>query len=232
MTRLLRLCAPLLFFAGCGTTAVGGGPGSVTDDAGGAVDLGGDAQSTRPDLTQSAGDDGTPKRIACTNNFGNALAATHGRLDGFLVSTVPVGQRGCNGDAHHIHLQIQMNGAVYDVAVTMQDNNGGNVLFTERDLPLPDGAWSEGWHPADALDYVSLGLHAGDFTAMAESALAQTVLGELQTANHISVFATGYGPTGVHDVHRKGSGQDGAIIIRPLSSPPHLLLFHFANQSF
>jgi hypothetical protein len=46
------------------------------------------------------------------------------------------------------------------------------------------------------------------------------------------VFATGYGPTGIHDVHRNGGGRDGAIVVRPLSSPAHLLFFHFTDQSF
>ena len=55
---------------------------------------------------------------------------------------------------------------------------------------------------------------------------------DLGPANHISVLCTGYGPTGCHDVHRRGGNTDGAIIMNPLSSPSHLFLFHFAAQTF
>ena len=195
-------------------------------------DLGGNPPP--PDLSVPPGDpgDGTPTRQACSNSFGSALTTTHGRIDGYLVSTVPIGAHGCNGDRSHVHLQIRVQGAIYDAAVTMVDMNGGDVLFAERDHALPDGAWSEGWHPGAFLDYPSLGVRASDFAAMTPDALAQKVLGELQGVNHISVFATGYGPTGVHKVHRNGGGDDGAIVLRPLSGTPHLMYFHFANQSF
>ena len=232
MNRLFGLFASLVFVAGCGGAPGTGTPFPFQDDAGTGGQSDGPGMAPAPDLAQSGSSDGTPTRNACTSSFGNALTVAHGRLDGFLVATVPVGQRSCSGDSHHVHLQIKMQGAIYDVAVTMQDNNGGDVFFTERDIALPDGAWSEGWHTADGLDYVALGLHAADFSAMPEAALAQKVTSELQTANHISVFATGYGPGGAHDVHRKSAGQDGAIVINPLSSPAHALLFHFATQTF
>jgi hypothetical protein len=186
-----------------------------------------------PDLAAADdGGDGPATRQACTGTFGNALSKTHGRLDGYLVSTVPVDMGGCNGDHSHVHLQVQLQGAVYDVAVTMLDNSGGDVLFAERDIPLPDGAWAEGWHTGQALDYPTLGLHAADFTAMSESSLAQKVLGELASANHVSIFATGYGTGGAHLVHRNGGGNDGAIVIDPLAPTAHAMFFHFATQTF
>jgi hypothetical protein len=187
---------------------------------------GGDRSLPGPDAISQMVDDGTPTRQACTNNYGSALSRSFGRLDGFLMSIVPVGQHDCNGDSSHLHLQIQAQGGIYDVAVNL------DVEFTERDLALPDGPWQEGWHTGIGLDYVQLGLHSGDFTAISPSALADKLTAELAQANHISVFATGYGPTGVHDVHRNGGGRDGAIVIQPLSRPAHLLFFHFTDQSF
>ncbi len=195
-----------------------------------------DAQPGAPDAVQVDGDsadDGTPVRMPCTSTFGSALSTPHGRLDGTLVSIVmPTDKNGCNADSSHVHLQVLMNGSVYDVAVNVSDP--ANVDFLEEDLALPDGAFSEGWHTgaADDLDYVSLGFHDTDFTAIPEDTLAQMLSTELADVNHISVFMTGYGPTGGHDVHRQGSGEDGAIVIRPLSALPHILLFHFATQSF
>src|SRR5882757_3056191 len=67
----------------------------------------------------SNGVDGAPLRLPCTSTFGNAMTATFGRLDGFLVAIVPPGSSNCQGDASHIHLQLQVNGAIYDVAVNV-----------------------------------------------------------------------------------------------------------------
>ncbi len=75
-------------------------------------------------------------------------------------------------------------------------------------------------------------MHAESFTPFAAGALATKLEGELATVNHLSVFATGYGPTGVHEVHRNPPRHDGALVLDPLSAKPHLLLFHFATQSF
>jgi hypothetical protein len=85
-----------------------------------------------------------------------------------------------------------------------------------------------------ALDYpTSLGVHATAFTQPATAAaLAQKIESELTSANHIAIFATGYGPTGAHDVHRRGSSEDGAIVIDPLSPSAHLMLFRFTTDSF
>jgi hypothetical protein len=197
------------------------GPG----DGQGTTDTGPPGDATA-DATSPPVDDGMPTRQACTSTFGQDLTRNFGRLDGFLVSLVPDGTSQCNGDPSHLHLQVQAQGGIYDVAVNL------DVLETERDLQLPDGAWTEGWHPGVVLDYVQLGLHSGDFTSYSQSQLRQMLTDELAQVNHISVFATGYGPTGIHDVHRNGGGHDGAIVIHPLSSPSHLLFFHFSNQTF
>jgi hypothetical protein len=183
-----------------------------------------------------SGDDGPPTRQACTGNFGTALSTLHGRLDGFLVSIVPPGgSRTCNADSDHVHLQIVMNGATYDVAVNVHDNSGGDVLYRTVDATIPGGTWAEGWH-TDAvgkLSYVdTLGLHAADFTATPQATLSKAISDELAQANHVSVFSTGYGGDGTHLVHYRGGNFDGAIVVNPQATSSRLLLFHFADQSF
>src|SRR5215813_3862715 len=92
--------------------------------------------------------DGPPTRQACTGSFGNALTTVHGRLDGYLVSIVPPGgPAGCNADSQHLHLQVKMNGKIYDVAITAYDSASSGMFVTDRNLAIPDAAWSEGWHP-------------------------------------------------------------------------------------
>ncbi len=179
--------------------------------------------------------DGTPTRKACTGNFGSAMTTSFGRLDGFLVSIIQPGQgSGCNGDAHHVHLQVQVKGSVYDIAVNVDSNQGSpDVDFEKINAPLADGAWSEGWHPGVSFDYVNtLGVHSGDFTTFTPTALANEVTNDLASVNHISVFTTGYGATGGHLIHRNTTNKDGALVLQPLSGNPQYLLFHFDEQTF
>jgi hypothetical protein len=176
----------------------------------------------------SSGTDGTPTRKACTSSFGTALSAGFGRLDGYLVAIVPLGASGCHGDSNHVHLQVEMNSKVYDVAVNVDGN------FDEGDLALPDGAWSEGWHGSVQLDYPTLGIHSGAFQTLGLSQTAQKIESELAQANHISVFMQSYTGTdagsGGHLVHRYGGSHDGAIVIRPLDGTAHALFFDFATS--
>lgn len=160
-------------------------------------------------------------RVTCTKSFGNAVTPTYGRLDGTLVSVVPPNHHGCNGDSTHIHLQVKANAAIYDVAVNVDG------LWTEVDHDPIGIAWTEGWNTTASLDYPSrLGLHSGVFKTTDANALAH----ELDQVNHISVFATGYGPTGVHLVHRNGNDHDGALVLNPLSSKPRYVAFRFDNK--
>jgi hypothetical protein len=175
--------------------------------------------------------DGDPQRVPCTRTLGAALTAVHGRLDGTLVAFVPVGAADCNGDSTHVHLQVRADGATYDVAVNVSDP--AKVDYLAMELPLPDGAWREGWHADQAalLDYPSLGVHAAAFTPTATADLAAALDAELAQANHVSIFMTGYGPDGGHLVHRNGGGADGAIFVQPLGKP-RALMFHFSDQAF
>jgi hypothetical protein len=224
----MRRSLLLIALAACGGTGSPGNPDAPPGTADAPPGTA-DAPPGSPDAPPSS--DGTPTRVPCTNNLGSALTTVHGRLDGYLVSIVPTSQHNCNGDSSHVHLQVKANGAVYDVAVNVSDPQ--DVDYLAKDMALPDGAWSEGWHPGQAalLDYPTLGVHAKDFTPTPQATLEQTLDTELADVNHISVFMTAYGSDGGHLVHRNGQGNDGAIVIRPLGAP-RVLMFHFATQSF
>ena len=179
--------------------------------------------------------DGDPTRLPCTSNFGDALTSTHGRLDGILVAIVPPGESQCNGDDDHLHLQVRADDQIYDVAVNVRSDLGGDpdVHYFTTPAQLTGPAWAEGWHPDLKLDYpASLGVHDDDFTPYTINVLAQKVEGALSTANHVSIYGTGYGPDGMHKIHRDGYGRDGAIVLEPLSGDARYLLFRFASQTF
>lgn len=180
----------------------------------------------KPPQDTSTDPDGTPVRVACTDTFGTALSTSYGRMDGILVSVVdPTNSGGnCRADDDHLHLQIRIDGAVYDVAV----NVGSDVLTTTRDMIVDATAWSEGWHPFDGFDYATVGVHSDDIV----TPLSMTeVDADLAATNHITIYGTGFDPTGAHLIHRN-NGADGAIVTHPLSSPPHVRMFRFSNQSF
>ncbi|HEY4238292.1 MAG TPA: hypothetical protein VGM88_00675 [Kofleriaceae bacterium] len=217
--------------AACG----GGGGGSPDSSGGSGSDAGHDtAHDTPVDVGFDANmvDDGTPTRQPCTSNFGSGLTEAFGRLDGYLVAIVPPGGGPCNADSDHVHLQIQMNGDIYDVAITASDTSTDDVHTTTIDNPLIGPAWSEGWHTGTLVDYVALGKHSTDIPLQTKEQITSAVTADLATVNHISVYGTGYGPDGAHLVHRNGSGHDGLLVTEPLSTPAHLRMFSFSDQTF
>ena len=126
--------------------------------------------------------------------------------------------------AHGEHVGDPLVAAVDDVAV----NVGFDVLTAERDIDVGT-AWSEGWHTDQGVDYPVLGVHSTDFTT---TDLVAQLQAELASVNHISIYSTGYGPSGTHLVHHNTNGNDGAIVTRPLSHPSHVRMYRFDNQSF
>lgn len=194
-----------------------GDPGATPEDAPG------------PDASEI---DGPPIRVPCTNQLGTAMSTEFGRLDGMVVSIVPPGNGGCNADSSHIHLQVKANGAIYDISVNVGVGSMQDVHSTTRDMRMPGPAWSEGWHPAIGNDYVALGIHSADLPLRTAAQLTSELMTDLATANHVSVFAIGYGPDGGHLVHRNGSGRDGLLITKPLASSAHVRLFSFSTQTF
>jgi hypothetical protein len=208
-------------------TGSSGSPASSGGTSGSTGTSGSSGTSGASGSSGSAGD-GAPTRIACTSAFGSGLTSSHGRLDGYLVSIVPTNTHGsCNGDGSHLHLQVKANGEVYDIAVNL------DTLEADTDAALPGGAWSEGWHANQRLDYPNdLGLHAPAFMLTDPNTQRTNISATLANANHISIYATGYGPGGAHDVHRRGASLDGAIAINPLDPKAHILAFRFTTDSF
>lgn len=195
---------------------------------GGGFDAGSSIDAALP-----SSDDGTPTRQTCSPTFGSGLTAAHGRLDGYLVTILPpkTGYQ-CNGDSDHVHLQVLMMGAVYDIAINVKDDNGGAVYFLAKNMVMPDGPWAEGWHAGYGLGYASLGVASTDFQPIVEAPLAIEIENELASVNHISIFGTGYNANGAHLIHYNGGTNDGAIVLEPQDSPSRLLMFHFASDTF
>lgn len=195
-----------------------------------------DAGSTPPDAGSGGGSgDGTPTRVACTGSFGSSMTATYGRLDGYLVSIVNInGSSSCRGDDNHLHLQVKVNNKVQDIAVNVESTSGDpDVQYRTVNHALVGGAWSEGWHTGQSLDYANnLGVKSTSFTPYSITQLQSILDSALANANHVSVYATGFDSTGGHNIHRNPTNHDGAIVINPTTSNPTFLLFHFSNQTF
>ena len=241
----------LLALVGCTSQSSSQG-GVDASGGGGAVDA---PPANNPDGSQSGGSgdsgsggggsgsgssvDGTPVRQACTSNFGNALpsSGTFGRLDGYLVAIVPPGStNGCNDDSSHVHLQIKMNGAIYDIAIDATDSatRTDDVHTMTTDVPMPAGpAWAEGFHTGVTIDYpTTFGVHSSNLPLQTKAQIVSAFQTDLATVNHISIYTTTYGSDGAHLVHRNGSGHDGAVVTEPLSPTSHVRLLSFSDQSF
>lgn len=140
----------------------------------------------------------------------------------------------CNADDAHVHLQIKMAGAIYDVAVDATDaqTHVDDVHTYAMDAALPGAAWSEGFHTGITNDYVALGVHSAQLVLETKQQVIDTLNADLATANHISIFTTTYGGDGAHLVHRNGGGHDGMIVTDPLAPTAHFRLLSFSDQSF
>jgi hypothetical protein len=231
--RVLSLVGALLVLGGCGSRSaaeIAGADASVkTPD--GATD-----GTTSPEASGSL--DGPPTRSsACTplkDQNGTAIDTKYGRLDGTLRYVVPIGgPSSCNGDSAHVHLQVDVNGDIYDVAIDIGDSPD-DVGIYEANMSLPGGAWAEGWHGTDQLTYTSLGIHSPQFMMEDPAALSSQLVTELAQVNHVSIFGMGYDTyNGCHDVHyENGNGEDGALFVDPLSPQAHGLFFRFKTDSF
>ncbi len=211
--------------SGSGGASSGGSGGGSSSSGGGAHDAG-------------SGSSPPARNSSCepySEMTGKAVDTSHGRMDGTLLYVLPMGgSSNCNGDDAHVHLQVQMNGSLYDVAIDI-GSSGDDVGWFEQTMTLPDGAWSEGWHGSDSLGYSSLGLSSSAFTTVAPSGMGSKVEELLANTSKISIFCTGYTPedNGCHDVHyQDGTSQDGAIALDPTSPTTPVLFFHFTDQSF
>jgi hypothetical protein len=227
----------LVLLIGCRGPTGTHGDGTPPDT--GTVDAAVDAR-----IPDGGGDiDGAPMRRPCTGTFGSSLSMTFGRMDGYLVAIVPPGTGGgCHADTTHLHLQVQVNTAVYDVAVNVGTNDATNDVHSAAiEHALIGPAWSEGWHTDAAVDvdYPTLGVHASAIPLHTQTENVSALMTDLATANHVSIYATGYDTNdGAHLVHRHtgtGSnfiGTDGLVVTHPLSPTAHVRLFSFSNQTF
>ena len=196
--------------------------GALVDDA---------APDASPDAPLDDGEDGTPTRLPCVTPDGTAMAdGVYGRLDGILVAVAAPGgtDRSCPHDDDHVHLQVRANGATYDIAI----NVGDDVHSQTFDRALFAPAWTEGWQPGGFVEYTGLGIHANTIPLPAPGALVADLVHDLATANHVSIYASGYGPDGAHLVHRNGGGRDGLVVTHPLAAAAHARAFSFSNQSY
>jgi hypothetical protein len=239
---------------GLGHGDTDGAPGSPSNpigpdgDAGTpAVDAGGGASppvdSGSPLGTGSGpGDDAgaaPPARNGqCTplsDQNGTVVDTSHGRLDGTLVYVLPIdGSNACNGDSSHVHLQIEVSGSVYDVAIDV-GKTGDEVGWYEQTMAIPGGTWAEGWHGSDDLGYPSLGLSSSTFTTLDPASMGSEVESLLASTSKISIFCTGYTPgdNGCHDVHyENGSTNDGAIVLDPTAATSPIVFFRFTTETF
>jgi len=220
---------------GSGTGGTGTGTGTGTGGTGTGSGTGGTGAGSG---TGTGTGTPAPRNASCvptSQQSGTAVNTSHGRLDGTLVYVVGVGQdHQCNGDSSHVHLQVQVSGEVYDVAVDIGTAPSDEVGSLEQSMALPGGPWAEGWHGSDSLAYPSLGLHSSSFVTAAPSAMGSQVEAALTATSEISIYCTGYSQgNGCHDVHYKnGSGEDGAIVLNPNSATPQILFFRFQTQSF
>ena len=191
-------------FVGCGGAAdatVAKGDGGVAADASAVVPAddgsappsdgspapGVDAGPSLPDAGPPA-----PRNSSCTPSSaqtGTLVNTSHGRLDGTLVYVLPVnGAYSCNGDSSHVHLQVEVSGLVYDVAVNI-GSSGDDVGMYEDTLTIPGGTWAEGWHSADSLAYPSIGLKLTSFPTTTPADVASQVESLLTSTSKISISA-------------------------------------------
>jgi hypothetical protein len=194
-------------------------------------DLAAPLDLARPDLARVAPPDlaTADAASACFTQFGAGMSAAFGRIDGTLLAVVTPTDP-CPHDDNHVILDVRMNGSVYELWVNIGSDLDPMSTYSQS-AALGAPAYSEGWHTDAALDYVqTFGLTSSAFTVTPPAGVIQQ-LAMLPVGEPISVYATGYGPDGGHDIHRQATGQDGAVVLSPATAPRYLL-YHFDTQSF
>jgi hypothetical protein len=176
------------------------------------------------------------KSASCAREFGDALTAGFGRIDGTVLAVVKPTDTQCafpNDD--HLVLQVVMGGAAYRMVINVQSDFGDpRVLFTNLDAPLPAPAWADGWHTGVQLDYAAtLGAHSDDFTPYDLTELSNLIADQIDLDQRVSVYADTSGGHSAHKVHKNdGMNVDGAVVLDPTGANPRWLLFRFDEQVF
>lgn len=228
----------LLLAAGCsgssaGNLIAGDDTGTAGDDATPLGDTGVD--------TAAPADDGVVfppvRRLACVPLSGLAkdLPITMwGAVEADLVAITPPGAAGnCPKDSGHVHLQLDITGKRYDVAVNIESTAGDPMSILTKDLPaqLPATGYSN-----SSFDYpLTLGAHSTDFVAIGKAALVSRLQSELKTASRVSIHGLTYTDgSGIHDVHKNNPGRDGVIIVRRggAGGSDHAIALRFSTDVF
>lgn len=234
-TRSFWLLA-LSLVAGCGSSAapIGGTPedADVSDD--GAPDGAVPADATPDDGPEI----GPPRRLACVPTSGLAKdlpPLLYGAVEGELVTITPPNAPGntCPEDSGHVHLQLDIGGKRYDVAVNVESTSGAQMAIFTKDLPAslnPPGYTNSGF------DFpISLGAHSGDFTSLSKAALVTRLQTELKGASRVSIHGLTYDDgSGIHNVHKNAPGRDGAIVVRGggAGGTDHVIALRFSDDVF
>ncbi len=217
-----------------GGSAGGSGGGSAGGSGGGSA--GGSGGGSAGGSGGGASDGNPTHASSCTPTTGSALSGSHGRLDGFVTYvSVENASSSCSNNPTHVHIEVTAGGKTYDVAVDVGTSSTDEVFqYVSNSIAMPDGAWSEGWHSGYSLTYTGLGLTSSQFTSESPSARTTDLEASLANANHISIFCVPYSSgNGCHYVHYyNGGGNDGAIVVDPLSATPQMMFFRFSTASF
>lgn len=248
----LSCCA----LAACGGTTVGTAP--PVDDGGGdettvdaspidtsAPDAGADtsivdapAVDVGPLDAQPDGAIPPPRRLACVpvSALGKAIPVNgYGALEGELVHVEPAGSKNCDANDSHVVIQVQANGATYEVAIDIGSTGamGSAVGYATKDVPatLPPQGWT-----TVAYDYVSnLGLHSTDMPLNTMAQNSTFVVNALQNVSYLTIHGRGYTDgTGAHDVHRNGGDRDGVLILhgQGAGGADKAIAFRFDTDTF
>ena len=229
-----------------GTDAAGDTGTTPGDDTGsGGTDSGTPLTDTGTPTTDTGtpggGDAGTVRRLPCLGRaaLDHSLPADqNGALEGELVSLVPPGSGGgCPADSDHLHLQVDVSGKRYDIAIDVNSTKGGNPIALLTKDVAPGAALPLGWN-AVGYDFVKdLGAHSGDFTPSASpSALIASLKAALEPVSRVTIHAKSYTDgSGAHDIHKTGCcNKDGVILAHGLGAGgmDRAIALRFSTDSF
>ena len=186
-----------------------------------------------------AATDGGPKvrRLPCVDRGGLAADLpldVFGALEGELVSLVPPGNKACPSDSDHLHLQVDVAGKRYDVAITIDSSTGGTpIALITKDLAPTTSP--PGWSAAGFDFPKDLGIPSADFVSMTKLQLLTKLQTELASVSFVSIHGHSYTDgTGLHNIHRNGGGHDGVILVRGggAGGTDHAIALRFSTDVF
>jgi len=222
-----------------GQGAGGGGTGGVpSGGAGGVAGMGGAGGSGGAGAFGGGvgGDIDKSANCATDADFGAALTAPFGRIDGTVHAIVKPSDQQCDGvNNDHVVLEVDFAGDTYRMVINVQSDEGPpDVYFLEKVADLPAPAWAAGWHQNAPLDYVAdIGVHSADFKTYDLTDLSNLITHRIDVGAKVSVYAATDGGSSAHLIHKNdGTGADGAIVVDADTSSPKFLLFHFDEQHF